>query len=293
MSKKFDTSWFDLSKYDELKNLDLLNWCCQIWARQHLFDYFVNPDNKEFISTDDSRLLLDNMLLRAQSIKSHPIIVDDGMADLYRRDQQELNDGWLNRDAYPFNSHSIRNVTLRDVCFASDYLPDILLDMFGTEEPVLNVDATDEDSELAQKPFSWCLGNLDDTASDYINTSDAYSWVEVNLNASDEQIVKDFQRWLVGHRKAIEHFSTPKNFTVKMFNDWIDWKLLPYIDLMIVAKQEKKSITQSKIARLIFPNEYDVDITERVRRTTKLNAEWLMRWETLLAIHNQVINLPT
>jgi hypothetical protein len=69
--------------------------------------------------------------------------------------------------------------------------------------------------------------------------------------------------------------------------------LLPYIDLMIVAKQEKKHITQPQIARLIFPDEYEVDITERVRRTTKTNAEWLMRWETLLAIDNQVNNLPT
>jgi hypothetical protein len=220
MSKKLDTSWFDLKKYDELKNLDLLGWCCQLWARQHLFDYFVNPENKEFISTDQSRALIDSMLHRGQLLKSNPVITDERMTDLYRRDRQQLNDEWLNINAYPFNSHSVRNVTLRDVCFASDYLPDILFDMFGTEEPILNpIDATDEDTELAQKPFSWCLENLDDIASDYINTSNSYSWVEVNLNASDEQIVKDFQHWLVGHRKAIEHFTTLKNFTSKMFND--------------------------------------------------------------------------
>ena len=82
--------------------------------------------------------------------------------------------------------------------------------------------------------------------------------------------------------------SSKKNFTDKNLSDWMQWRLLPYIDLMLAAAIEKKEITQPKMARLIFNDEYEVDIVDRLRRTTKPKAEWLIKEETLLAINAQL-----
>jgi len=90
------------------------------------------------------------------------------------------------------------------------------------------------------------------------------------------------------YRKACGYYSHEKNFTNKNLAEWNKWRLLPYIDLMLVAKANRAEITQNKIARLIFDDELEVDIVDRLRRTTKPKAEWLIREETVTAIHAQI-----
>jgi predicted nucleic acid-binding protein len=61
------------------------------------------------------------------------------------------------------------------------------------------------------------------------------------LTATDEQIITDLQKWLKQYREIIGFRSPKNNFTDKEILEWRKHWLLPYFDLMLVAKAENVS----------------------------------------------------
>jgi hypothetical protein len=47
MPQQFDTSWFDLKKYEDLRNLDLISWLSQIKKRSSL-DWILHHKDSSF-----------------------------------------------------------------------------------------------------------------------------------------------------------------------------------------------------------------------------------------------------
>lgn len=139
---------------------------------------------------------------------------------------------------------------------------------------------TDQQKELIDTPIDLLF-------------QERYEWngvahAAIDLSATDQQIMNDFQKWLTNSRKVLSCKSNKTNFSDKNLSDWVQWRLLPYIDLMIVTNAEKCVLTQAKAARLIFNDEFDVDIVDRLRRTTKPKAEWLLSGNTVEAIGIQI-----
>ncbi|HEY5138108.1 MAG TPA: DUF6387 family protein, partial [Methylococcales bacterium] len=89
----------------------------------------------------------------------------------------------------------------------------------------------------------------------------------IDIGASDEQLMNDFSQWLKNHRTITKHKVREKRFTSKDFEKWRNNKVLPYLDLTLIANAEDKQLTQNTVGRLLFPNEYNVDLTERIRRS--------------------------
>lgn len=112
-------------------------------------------------------------------------------------------------------------------------------------------------------------------------------FIGIDLSASDEQVRNDFEKWLKDYRKNTEHKHEPvkKNFTDKDMSKWVEYRVLPYLDLMLVAKYEGKKIRQKKIVELIFPDYVELD---KLRKTIKPEAERLMKYKTLSAIAAQI-----
>jgi hypothetical protein len=140
---------------------------------------------------------------------------------------------------------------------------------------------SEEQEELTDTPLDIILKNRKN--EDCSNTH-----VTVDLTATDEQITNDFKHWLTKYRQVIGHKSRETNFTDNDLREWVKYRVLPYFDLMLVLKLEGKSITQAQAARLIFPDEYDVDITERLRRTTKQKADNLFNHSAVVAMQVQL-----
>ena len=91
-NQEFDTSWFDLKKYDELSNLDLQSWYCQIRIRRMLEQLYQVDD---FIEKCSSVI---------QRIKKAPVI------SIY---PTELN-FYEPKPLYPFNTHSVQSMTAHE-----------------------------------------------------------------------------------------------------------------------------------------------------------------------------------
>jgi hypothetical protein len=111
--------------------------------------------------------------------------------------------------------------------------------------------------------------------------------VSIDLSATDEQIKKDFNQWLAECREVTDIKTQKKLFRQADFDYWIEYRVIPYLDLVLVAKLAGKKITQNKLARLIFPDIYDVDIVERLRKVTKPLAEDLIDYHKIMALYAQ------
>lgn len=122
---------------------------------------------------------------------------------------------------------------------------------------------------------------LQQNGFDYENETN----VTIDLTATDEQILSDFQHWLTEYRKATGYQSNKTNFTDKDLADWRKYQVLPYIDLTLSRDIEGKRMTQTKIASLIFNG---IDDPVGALRTTKKKAEWLLKCETLATIEAQL-----
>ncbi|MHB1051483.1 MAG: DUF6387 family protein [Thiobacillus sp.] len=112
-------------------------------------------------------------------------------------------------------------------------------------------------------------------------------FISVSLHATDEQLFKEFQLWLTEEREKSPRTVSAKMFTESDFQDWHLAKIIPYFDLRTIAKIEGVRAPNHLIADLIFPNEIGVDVSERVRKVTKIKAERVFSQEVVGALLEQ------
>lgn len=279
MSKEFDTSWFKLDKYDGLNDLDLFGWYSLIntryWIHNCFNDLFYDP----YCNDSDKAKILNRI---NECIKENPI---EAGSNVDREQWRIENYGELK---YPFNTYSVQSATASDMNYMGTH--ELLDDVWRTIEAEDDC-PTEQGLKLMMTPYDILLRDYQREHTHWSQYADT-AHIRIDLSATDEQIKKDFNHWLSEYRKVVGYESRDKKFTEKNLGDWIKWRLLPYIDLTFIAKFEEKDITHVKAAGLIFPDEYDTDRVERIRRTTKPKSEWLMSNETISAIELQIASLP-
>jgi hypothetical protein len=269
MAEKFDTSWFDLKNYEALKTMSIEGWIWQLEARH----YYHEMDRQERRHGETY------MLSIARTLKAG-VVPDDPN---YREMSQWRADSIL--EGHPFSTSSVdslvsydvwdmvKNNDLNHVWDACQHVSDFIWDI------------TNEDlSEIAHTPHDFHIKQY----SHFNIVPSAH--VVINLSATDEQIKTDFDSWLTHYREAINYRHQKKLFTQADFDYWVEYGVIPYLDLVLIAKIEGKKITQNKLAKLIFPNEYDVDIVGRLRQVTKPEAERLIKNEIHRTLSTQLVS---
>lgn len=270
MAKEFDTSWFDLKNYDALKTMATEDWIWQLMAR---VQYHKGVrDNLE----DNGYLLF-----IADTLKGGVIADDPAHAQ-----HMEMCNWWCQGviEGQPFSTASVGSLVSYDLWrMAKDNdLAHVWEACEYTRDNLFEVDRKDDLVEIADTPHDFHIKQY----SPHDIESSAH--VVVNLSATDEQIKKDFAHWLTHYRQAINYQHKEKLFTQVDYDHWVEFGVIPYLDLVLIAKIEGKNITRNKLGRLIFPDEYDVDLVERIRKTTKPTAEWLIKNEICNTLFNQL-----
>ncbi|MGD7035134.1 DUF6387 family protein [Methylotuvimicrobium buryatense] len=266
MAKEFDTSWFDLRNYEPFKTMSVEAWIWQLEAREH---YHKVVEHKRGISQDKEDRFLSSI---ATKLKAG--VIPDDPNYYYRHEVKAraiLND--------PLSTASVNNLSSYEVWrMANNTSISHIWDACKHDDEFSLTES--EDKNLFDMAFRPHVLN-DKQYIDYWNEA----LVTINLNATDAQIKNDFDKWLTSFRKKIGSQHEKKLLTQVDFDYWVNYGVIPYLDLVLIAKIEGKKITQHKLARLIFPNEYDVDVVERIRKVSKPTAELLIKnkiYETLI-----------
>jgi hypothetical protein len=114
--------------------------------------------------------------------------------------------------------------------------------------------------------------------------------VGVDLSAPDEVIKKQFSLWLRRKRQEVDQltgFTPPSKFSEADFRQWHRLRILAFLDLEMFAYHLDLNLTDEMIGQRLFPDEYDVGIGERIRKTVRPLAARLTSSETLDALQFQ------
>ncbi|WP_027157897.1 DUF6387 family protein [Methylobacter luteus] len=268
MAEELDTSWFDIKNYEVLKTLSIDGWANVLGARYANHYGMTERDCPWWM---DTRIPYPFLLPRAAKLRKG--IVYNGTNNIgldYKVNSILKGD--------PFSTTSVNSLSSYELALLVD---DDLPQVWEACRHVAEYDARcfDSDSDLIPDKN---LTKIASTSHDINvrqgwNTSHHLAYVAIDLYATDEQIKEDFNHWLTNYRKEVKHQSPEKLFKQADFDYWIKFSIIPYLDLMFISRLEGKKITQNKMAGLIFPEEYNVDRVERLRKVTKPEADHLIK----------------
>jgi hypothetical protein len=280
------TEWFDLKRYDLLKIMDLKGWRRQLLLRRYIkYGLEGRPEWSEF----DCKIRRENAINEWMPIIKNQPIFDKSYENhliTWLPSLKSILD-------YTFNQRTVMSSVVSDF-----YNEKVLHKIREKALPKLEATLTQQELQI-----------IDDVPFDYFlkesgaDNKGAFTHVTIDLTATDEQIKEDFGKWLKEYRKSIGYTPNDKlrgKQTAKKFGFgaidlkvWFDSRLLPCIDLDLVALAEMKNdkkITCKEMARLLFPEEVyqDNDNETKIRKTIRPKAGVLLSDEVLNAINLQI-----
>jgi len=114
----------------------------------------------------------------------------------------------------------------------------------------------------------------------------------VNLQASEEQLVSEFRSWIKKTKQELG-IDVPKNKISDQDIENLDaFKVLPYLDLVYWAKTENCEISNQTIGLALFPEEYEITLSERVRKVVAPLARKVISFDYCACLRSQYMALP-
>jgi len=184
-------SWFDLSKYDAVEALNINGWYFQLEARQVIYTCCKYLKTPGLISMSTMDLLNAEAESNIASIKEDPLLIKENKPGSYPsvQDADYLSLCWVNN----FRKNDLKNI--------------------------LNLPI----NEVPKDMFRKLVIPRPDKKSIYDS-----AMLMISLGATDEQLKKDFEKWLENYRSLSKCPVRKKQFTVSDLKKWTNNKVLPY-----------------------------------------------------------------
>lgn len=240
---------FDIKKYDACYDLNVIDWYNVLLGRHSMFAFHRFGEDEE------------RALNHALSLLADPLI------------KPKCNEPILGPSDYDpvFDMDIFDILNFRERMLGE---PDLRNTVEEYEVLSKNGFSGTPSSELYLSYHSECLkrgGSAEDNMAPIL----------VDLHASDEQLLKAFSKWLSVKREELESFnnangSSGEKITRKTMLGWAESKVLAFIDLTYVAKSLNTEIPYHLMGDLLYPDDLEVDVGERVRKKTKPLAQKLL-----------------
>lgn len=268
MSKALDMSWFDLKNYEPFKNMSIEDWIWQLEQRYQCYRLSDPGDtyamDMEMLSRHGEYELQRYLSATLAELKKGVIPGRPNYKEIYSEDVTSLDQ--------PLSTVSVKGLSIWQLWLMVreiEHLPAWKACQKLDEDGYIT---SNRQLKLISMPYDL-----------YYYQHNGYSdnaIVTVDLAPTDDQIGQDFYQRLKEYRKAINyHQCQQKLFTQDDFDYWIKYRVVPYLDLMIIAKNEGKKVTQPIMANLLFPDEYERGIVDRLRKVTIPEAERIINSE--------------
>jgi hypothetical protein len=189
---------------------------------------------------------------------------------------------------YPFDTHSVKSTPAFSMRFLGT--DELLSDVWNCCDILMEeMIVTPEQAKLMETPYDLlCKDRGNNKGYTCIVETEGYAHLTVDLSVTNAKIREDFKHWLTEYKKTIKYESTKTIFAKNDLSRWVDQRLLPCFDLVLIAKIEDKWLTIDKLAEYLFGDDPQSASDSNIRKTTKTNAEELMQDETLFAIQTQL-----
>lgn len=271
---QFLKSGLRIERYDQMKTLSVAEWEEQ-WAARFVLRIFLNLRNSDGDERVDEQLRQFVMRLFID-----PILSSDN----------PLTKGSLTLDTrYP----AVRGLTATDIYNTFELLSDEEFDDVASACRK-GIFRSEEDREL-------CWTDLDALCMERRGEPWHTPLLTVDLNATDEQIMNDFRRWLDEERRTrvrvIDRDAKEmrKDISEKDISKWVQFRVAAYVDIILVQEWLRTTnaakLTDPQTAELLFPDEYEVDRVSRLRKVVQKEAGRVMSSGFLDKLKTQVERL--
>lgn len=241
--------WFNLDDYENLKHMNRNQWRFVWLYRFHAYEYLKGRKGK-FFSVDQKiisefPLHIKNNVFRDDLISSDDSIIkfdDHFIFFIY-----ELAKIWGNDEFIKVLDNVGKYV--EESKTKKENIEDIWDEVSISDYEELNLDN------------SKMMGEIDNLLGLIIS---------IDTNFSDEAILERFKEILSSYRK--ERKENGKIISESEIKSLIEYKVIPYIDLMLWGMIIGKKIRDQEIADVLFPDEYDISRIDTVRQTVKKKA---------------------
>lgn len=269
--------WFDLSRYESATNLDLAGWYANLSIRYIYLNFEASHSNQLF-----------------QHFRE--FTVGDGPLVMTRPEPSNLSGRSERNPLYSETPHSkLNQLSIRSL--PVDYCGFVIADFLHNESD-LTVQLRSAADYLWEESNSKREFASDHEIEDFLgqpmdlvklqesNTFDQNLRVEVDMFVPDSLIMDDFKKWL---KAARDIFDMPSRniFSDADMKSWAKKQVLPFLDLTIWAKYRKAKIPDPVMGAALFPDEYDVSLSERIAKVVRPKAKWLTRESVQQAIWMQ------
>jgi hypothetical protein len=251
--------WFDLGKYEAVRELDAKGWLYQLSSRLVLDTFWQPPPDDNVDQLDGSEP--NRWDQTADEILDE--ICNNGVLRLPDHSPHEMPDPY---DRYfgaaSYGYSAVRSLTNLDMYWGlahSHCQNEILEKIKSYKDP-------------ASAEFSVWLSSKDWAEQVFQDDNRTSTFIGIDLNVSDEQLVVDFRKWLRSARETLKRTTRKRNFTENDFGTWRQFRVLPYIDLQMWARKSGFKYTHEMMANFLFDPSYMVG-RGTVRRTIQLHAE--------------------
>ena len=238
---------FDLKKYDAAASLSGAGWYTNLMTRalrRTMYEHDFQPHIDEVLATSES-------IFRSPIGAEMQIRDGDGFTkNVFRKQVRDMSAfeylscgdtlGWRTGDAAARYKAAYESAT-RDIV-GEDELGQWRIDFDSLEVP------------------AWKM--LDDCGIDNAGSLN----VSVDLHASDDKLLDDFKAWLRSARAATGVRGPSGRLQRSDFMKLHEFRVLPYLDLTLWAECRGLKFTQQLLGATLFPDEYHVALSDRIRK---------------------------
>jgi hypothetical protein len=272
--------WYSLDKYDASNCLDAAGWYEHLTLRSG-YTFFLNHEtfkSRKANPTEADKLRHEGIAyLRENPMSTNvdkvvEMLVGGGQLSALKHDPEYFSQV----------SNAISPLSFNRLYMIADCLKKPTLDRF---------------LKYMHDLFSWDIGNPVTPSEDDIKW--AHQWifdpirkaiakegegqlfdgtidvVEIDLSVPDKILVDQFTSYIKHVRAAYPNIKTARRFKRPEFPKWVDYAVLPYIDLEMWAEENNLSIPNRVMADAIFPDGEKGE--EAVRKTTQKLAVKIMQ----------------
>lgn len=274
-------SLVQLKKYELCSKFTAENWRSELLERMHLSGSLYNSEvhwsymeESKFktlvLKHIESPLFSDSFSRRPEDIQPIRVKASEAIRDLL------IGDLWNGKLHIKNRLHDISKVIKK---WESAVNKKLNADRFN--DSVLKTPSSYDESY-----HSAMLDRHDRLHESYLN----HIYLEVDLKRSDQELKDSFSIWLSRKRAEMIGKSTlsvkAKSYSPKDFDKWCNLKILAYVDILILMKLFNIHISNFKIGEHLYSdeNDFSVDISERVRKTTGPLAKKLLNPSTIFHI---------
>jgi|GEM_PF-2237710 len=276
---------FDLSAYDVCESWGLQEWAAalsfRMEARQRWRRTYLLWKDESIPSVETRRFqevafrLLRNPLSyewRMQPFRSRPSSISDQSVADYFDARHSVDDPryseWFERSWRAWEN---------PIEFPSDK---------DTAEQISQKESIQLDHQMVDATPAWKMHRE-------VAEFDGRFFIAVDLGASDDHLVKEFEAWIKKTRLAANLKPIHRQFNKIHFIRWHEQRLLPYLDLVFWAETHGKRIKHNKIGSALFPDadpdaSIELGSEGHVRKTIAPNALGIVSEEFVSALFVQL-----